>query len=431
MNLRALLVNSSDDQETVHEVLRGSGGMIELWLEAGETGLARGEGDRLLATVKRALGHADWFEATNEGHLRLLWTFCCDGNQDMLNYMLSLPGIRDPKMEDGTNSFAMALAQRSRSLVRSMLSSSLPSRADQEALARAAILELDKEKSDSGLKRELLSCCAASNRASRYLRRKILSRYSRGPLKCRDLRSMTVRFPFLNPSAESRWAFNRQLEEEMLGKYLVHDMKPYILGDLCLDTEGEGRGGLPEPRDCKHRGADSMNCLMATDLLDLASTLERDLQSGTLSGFGPKFKLVGSMAEGTRIGLANELDIGLTFEALKESVPFEVRRDPFSLKEATTSPDIMRDYFAKSHFQLHLFKHDLLVAVSASIKRIYDEGRNPLNLTRVTKNEDWECGVNTACEGSCRRRISGGRAAEQCDECAVTVSQTKIGAILK
>ena len=131
-------------------------------------------------------------------------------------------GIRDPQMEDGTNSFAMALAQRSRSLVRSMLSSSLPSRADQEALARAAILELDKDKCDSGLKRELLSCCAASNRASRYLRRKILSRYSRGPLKCRDLRGMTVRFPFLNPSAESRWAFNRQLEEEMLGKYLVH-----------------------------------------------------------------------------------------------------------------------------------------------------------------------------------------------------------------
>ena len=59
---------------------------------------------------------------------------------------------------------------------------------------------------------------------------------------------MTLRFPFLNPRAESRWAFNRQLEEEMLGKYLVHDMKPYILSDLCFDTE-VGRGGLPEPRD--------------------------------------------------------------------------------------------------------------------------------------------------------------------------------------
>ena len=61
----------------------------------------------------------------------------------MLNYMLSMPGIQDPQMEDGTNSFAMALAQRSRSLVRSLLSSNLPSRTDQEALARAAILELD------------------------------------------------------------------------------------------------------------------------------------------------------------------------------------------------------------------------------------------------------------------------------------------------
>ena len=66
---------------------------------------------------------------------------------------------------------------------------------------------------------------------------------------------MTLRFPFYNPGVESKWGFNRQMEEDMLGKYLVNDMRPYILSDLCIDTEG-GRGGLPRSTDCKHHGAD-------------------------------------------------------------------------------------------------------------------------------------------------------------------------------
>ena len=81
---------------------------------------------------------------------------------------------------------------------------------------------------------------------------------------------------------------------------------------------------------------------MAKDLLDLATTLEADLRRGAFAAFEPKFKLVGSMAEGTRIGLANELDIGLSFKALVEGIPFEVKTDPFSLKKAATSPNIMQ-----------------------------------------------------------------------------------------
>lgn len=45
------------------------------------------------------------------GHRRLLWIFCCDGNISMVDYLLSMPNIEDPEMEDGTTGFSMALAQ--------------------------------------------------------------------------------------------------------------------------------------------------------------------------------------------------------------------------------------------------------------------------------------------------------------------------------
>ena len=65
---------------------------------------------------------------------------------------------------------------------------------------------------------------------------------------------------------------------------------------------------------------------MAKDLLDLVWTLEEELRkTDTLIGrLKPKFNLSGSIVEGTRLGFANELDLGLTFEAWKEAVPFKV-----------------------------------------------------------------------------------------------------------
>ena len=66
---------------------------------------------------------------------------------------------------------------------------------------------------------------------------------------------------------------------------------------------------------------------MAKDLLNLVWTLEEDLRkSDTLIGrLKPKFTLSGSIVEGTRLGFANELDLGLTFGAWKDAVPFKVK----------------------------------------------------------------------------------------------------------
>ena len=56
--------------------------------------------------------------------------------------------------------------------------------------------------------------------------------------------------------------------------------------------------------------------MMAQALSVLVKELQSELRQGMLGYFEPFFELVGSMAEGTRIGLANELDLVLKFKAL-------------------------------------------------------------------------------------------------------------------
>ena len=135
------------------------------------------------------------------------------------------------------------------------------------------------------------------------------------------------------------------------------------------------------------------------------------------------------MAEGTRIGLANELDMGLKFGAWYDNIPFRVRDDPFSLKKAKKSPKIMEPFYKGSDFQFHKFMHFLLNAVETAISAIFEDERNPPNLKRVTTNTNWNVGT-TKCDGNCKKNLRT-QNFEQCDKCAVTVSQTKSGVALQ
>ena len=56
-----------------------------------------------------------------QGHRRLLWLFCSDGNKDMVKYILTQPGVVDPEMEDGTTGFLMALGRQDINTVRLFL----------------------------------------------------------------------------------------------------------------------------------------------------------------------------------------------------------------------------------------------------------------------------------------------------------------------
>ena len=78
-------------------------------------------------------------------HKKLLWEFTTDGIEEMVNYMLALPGVRDVKMEDGTTSFVMALSRQDSRLVEIILTSEIPSEIDSVELAQRALRELNKQ----------------------------------------------------------------------------------------------------------------------------------------------------------------------------------------------------------------------------------------------------------------------------------------------
>ena len=168
---------------------------------------------------------------------------------------------------------------------------------------------------------------------------------------------------------------------------------------------------------------------MAQDMVLLVQMLQDGLQRGALRDFEPSFELVGSMAEATRIGLTNELDVGVKFAAWRRHVPFRVDGDPFSLKKSATSPPFMEDFFIGDEFQFHKFMHAFLEAVDVVIVEVFRSKRNPPNLKCVTTNKDWNEG-KTKCGGECKRNLEE-RGFEQCERCTVTLSQTKSGAVLQ
>ena len=171
--------------------------------------------------------------------------------------------------------------------------------------------------------------------------------------------------------------------------------------------------------------------MMAQDQIILVITLEKDLQQGSLMEFKPTLELVGSMAEGTRIGLANELDLSIKFLLWRNQVPFKIESDPFSLKKAQSSPPIMDEFFHEDRFQFHKFMHFLLDAVHESVDRIFEQNRNPPNLRRVTTNREWSEG-RSPCTNfqSCKASLPKTDFV-QCPMCSVTVSQTKKGVALQ
>ena len=138
---------------------------------------------------------------------------------------------------------------------------------------------------------------------------------------------------------------------------------------------------------------------MSKDLLEFYHTLEREMKAA-LSEFNPEFQMSGSMVEGTRLGLANELDIGLIFNTLKNFVLLKVDKDPFSLKKTDMALTFMDRFFSGNEFDYHAFKLYLLDTFRNIMKDIFDQKklRGSNRLIRVTTNEAWEKG-DTKCNG--------------------------------
>ena len=134
--------------------------------------------------------------------------------------------------------------------------------------------------------------------------------------------------------------------------------------------------------------------------------------------------MVGSVVEGTRLGIATEIDVIMSFEGWVAHSPF-LRINRWNLVRTKEVPEWMEKYFdSGGTFVLQEFKLDLLRAVSAALNHIFDSEQNPTRLKRVTSNEEyfWKARTNLGQEYPM---------VFQDPLSAVTVSQTKIGLCLQ
>ena len=174
----------------------------------------------------------------------------------------------------------------------------------------------------------------------------------------------------------------------------------------------------------------SENSHMMNSLINFCQSLEVELSksSDLMSYLKPKFSIVGSIAEGTRLGLANELDLTMSFEGWPDGT-FCVRDNPYFLRKTEKTPQWMDPYFDSSGcFLFNNFKYDLLKAIEQASSKI----KLPPNLKVVTKNKDFQKGL-TKCKDGCSKRLSmsAKEMFKQCKHCAVFISQTKVGACIQ
>ena len=419
INSQALLY-----RELINNILRETGGSILGWLGERDSELGKEERLRIMAVIMRVQQKVGWFEPENEDHKKLLWTFCCDANLEMVNFMLSMPGMHDPEMEDGTTAFAMALAQRDVALIRAMLNQKQFSSLQFLHLAKDAVKELES-RPDNCTEMETMLVDAIQE-----LDISAMETSSSGITYCQHIREINERYPYSNQMTEHIWPFNKRSHQAISRRiklaYKTKEMENFILQDVCINVN---KNTLPDPRPCHHESENRMNCMISQSLLAICQSLEEDFQNGPLSALQPYFELVGSMAERTRVGLANELDIGLHFKLWKEHIPFMVEDDPFSLKKADSCPAEMDKFFDGKLFKFHSFMAFLLNITEKAVTGIFDQKKNPPNLKRLTTNQNWSDG-ETPCKGECKEKTEI-RKFVQCSQCAIAVSQTKIGIVLQ
>ena len=79
---------------------------------------------------------------------------------------------------------------------------------------------------------------------------------------------------------------------------------------------------------------------MIHDLVTFAKALEVSLKKGSdmMQLLKPRFTLVGSIPEGTRIGIGNELDITIDFDGWKDNPPLVAGIDPVHLCREEANP---------------------------------------------------------------------------------------------
>ena len=147
------------------------------------------------------------------------------------------------------------------------------------------------------------------------------------------------KFQVFNDKVEEDWWQHDKKIIEMKKKHKIElgDLKKYML-DLCLNLGSKEkdmtlRECQYQNKDCKHIGEKRDNCERTQDLLEHSCKVEDFLRnhSKLFKSLKPCFKLIGSIAEGTRIGRAVEVDITIDFLELKNCLEVD-ENDPRKIK---------------------------------------------------------------------------------------------------
>jgi hypothetical protein len=175
--------------------------------------------------------------------------------------------------------------------------------------------------------------------------------------------------------------------------------------------------------------------LIVQDLLAFAKILQCQLEQHNflMKKLKPSFTLIGSVAEGSRVGFANELDLTVEFEGFKDALFRVPNGDPFNLTATEHAPDWMKKYFGRNgKFLYHQFILDFLHATNSCIRSIFNRRENPARLTRGTTNEKFNSD-SLECKDCKEKKNQNNPVSlfEQCEKCVVTVSQTKMGVCLQ
>ena len=144
----------------------------------------------------------------------------------------------------------------------------------------------------------------------------------------------------------------------------------------------------------------------------------------------PRFTLMGSVPEGTRLGVANEMDIMIEFEGLAHT-PFGVRlEDPYHLYSTESLAGWMGIYFdSEGHFQLGKFKHDLLKATEYFVSEVLHQ--HPTRLSAFKQNPKYKFQHCEGCKENMESRDKTTSLFKQCKDCKVLISQNKVGICLQ
>lgn len=166
-------------------------------------------------------------------------------------------------------------------------------------------------------------------------------------------------------------------------------------------------------------------------MISISKLLEDQLfiSSNLMGKLKPRFVLVGSTQEGSRIGIGNEVDLTIHFLAWKQCPPFKIIQDAFHLYKTDTCPQWMDTYFDDSNkFVLEAFICRLCQDVEQALDIIYSSKQNPKRLSRQQTNEDYITNSCTNCKSENSTRSTW---FIQCVNCTVCVSRTKMGVCLQ